>query len=855
MPSTDTSPAYGESLWEEFADVDVADVVVDVDAPDLQSFYTYLVPEPMQNRLTSGMCVHIPFHGREVLGYVLSRRKLPTTDPIASRLKSVIAVVEDAITINAEQLQTVRWMSEQYVCNLIDAVRCVAPTILASRVQTTTRLADPNLRGWDLGDSIPQAHLIETLRSLHGESDTETLRKTANLPSFHSAYAALIDRGLLIEIRRVIRPKTIEKRGRAFRLGAAAAELTGRAVRRSPQQERILHALLHWERTESRPMPADELLRAADVRPASVKGLVDKGIVRSEEYPIRRAPASAAGDRSVPPVLTPGQRRAVNTLSTCLHSGDTRTVLLFGVTASGKTEVYLSAIAEALALGHSAIVLLPEIALTAQVVDVFVGRFGDQVAVLHSRLSEGERHDEWRRMQQGRARIVVGARSAIFAPVQNVGLIVVDEEHESSYKQDKMPRYNARDLAEYRARLSHATLVLGSATPSLESYFAATTHTHAGEPLNAIAKAIDAPQIHPILVRMPQRIENRPLPHVKLVDLREEFKVRRALFSELLTTAMAQRLALKQQTILFLNRRGYAQFILCRDCGWTAKCPNCAVSLAYHIYERALKCHHCEHAGRPPITCPDCGGAKVKAFGIGTEKVEEEVSNLFPKARIARMDRDTTSKKGAHGRILRDFRQGDADILIGTQMVAKGLDFPNVTLVGVVSADTAINMPDFRAAERTFQLLTQVAGRAGRGTTSGEVIIQTFSPDHYAVQAAIRHDYAEFYEKELVFRRELKYPPFSRFANLISSDVHDLKAQARAVALAATLERTLPVSIEIIGPSPAPIARLKNRYRYHVALRAPVDAPLSALVAEAVSQLPTIDRLAINIDIDPLTMA
>ena len=861
-----SEPAYIDSLWEEYAELDVADVVVDVDAPDLHPSYSYLVPEKMQNRLAAGMCVHIPFHGREMLGYVLARRKLPASDPLASRLKSVIAIVEDAITINDEQLQTVLWMSERYVCSLLDAVRCVAPAILGSRVQAVTRLTDPTLRGSDLGDSIPQAHIVETLRSLDGEAELEELRKTANLSSFHSAYAALVERGLIVETRRVTRAKTVEKRVNAYRLGAAAGELKGPNARTSPQQQRILNALLDWARSESGPMPVDELLRAADARTDAVKRLVDKGVVQVEQLAMRRAPVSAAGTRTTPPSLTPGQQRAVDSLRADLRSRENRTVLLFGVTASGKTEVYLNAIAENLALGRSAIVLLPEIALTAQVVDVFVGRFGEQVAVLHSRLSEGERHDEWRRMQQGSARIVVGARSAIFAPLQNVGLIVVDEEHESSYKQDKMPRYNAKDIAQYRAEISKAILLLGSATPSLESYFAATGGLSPQitqiSPIkeNALRARVTSPSppLPPSpshLIEMPERIENRPLPKVKLVDLREEFKVRKALFSELLTNAMGERLALKQQTILFLNRRGYAQFVLCRDCGWAAKCPNCAVSLAFHIYERALKCHHCEYTGRPPVTCPDCGGVKVKSFGIGTEKVEEEALSLFPHARIARMDRDTTSKKGAHGRILRDFRQGEADILIGTQMIAKGLDFPNVTLVGVVSADTAINMPDFRAAERTFQLLTQVAGRAGRGATAGEVIIQTFSPDHYAVQAAILHDYLSFYNQEILFRRELKYPPYSRFANLISSDVNETRASARATALAAALERTLPESIEIIGPSAAPISRLKNQFRFHVALRAPLDAPLSALIAQSVALLPTADRLSISIDIDPLNMA
>jgi len=827
---------YSDSLWEEFAEVDIADVVVDVDAPELQPWYSYRVPEILQNRLQVGDCVHISFAGRETLGYVLERRKLPLTDPLVRKLKDIIAIVEDAITINGEQLQAIRWMSDHYVCDLLSAIRCVAPAILGARITTLVRLSDPSLRGVDAGDSIPQAHLIETLRSLDGETELDRLRTTANISSFSSAYAALLKKGLMVETCCIARAKTIEKRVRVYSLGAAADVLSAGGIKRSAPMQRILNELVDRARRNEGPVIADELLTFSQATPASLKNLVDKGLVRMEEVMVRRSPVSSGGKRTVAPQLSSGQHQAAEKLRKCISSGEAQTVLLFGVTASGKTEVYLNTIAHTLAAGRSAIVLVPEIALTTQVVDVFVGRFGEQVAVLHSKLSEGERHDEWRRMQAGKARIVVGARSAVFAPVANVGLIVVDEEHEASYKQENTPRYNAKELARERARLSNATLLLGSATPSIESYYAAEQHT-----LQRI--------------EMPERIDNRPLPRVEVVDLREEFKQRRALFSARLTDAMAERMRLKQQIILFLNRRGYAQFVLCRDCGWVARCPNCAVSLAFHAYDRALKCHHCDYSGRAPQTCPDCGGMKVKAFGIGTEKVEEEVMRIFPSARVARMDRDTTARKGAHTRIVRDFRQGDADILIGTQMVAKGLDFPNVTLVGVISADTAINMPDFRAAERTFQLLTQVAGRAGRGKHPGEVIIQTFSPDHYAVKAAVRQDYAEFYAQEILFRQELKYPPFSRFANLIAADENEARAQSRIQALAASLERVLPANVELIGPSPAPIPRLKNQFRYHLALRAPVDSPLAAIIRSALARLTPSERLGLNIDMDPLNMA
>lgn len=835
--STPELVPYSDSLWEEFAEADVADIVVDVDAPDLQPTYTYRVPATMQNTLQPGQCVRINFAGRETLGYVFARHKLPLSDPLAAKLRDIQAIVEDAITINAEQMQTVRWMSEHYVCDLLDAIRCVVPTVLGGRVSTRVALKDPSLRGVDVGGSIPQAHLIETLRALGGEAERDQLRESANLSSFSGAYAALIKSGVFLETTEVARAQVVTKKIRGYTLGAAADALT--TGRRSEAQQRLLNALLEHARRGHGPVPGEELLQEAQASASSLKGLVDKGLATMTELVVRRAPTRAGSRRTVAPTLSPGQSQAADLLRASIQSGEAKTVLLFGVTASGKTEVYLDAIAHTLAADRSAIVLLPEIALTTQVVDVFVGRFGEQVAVLHSKLSEGERHDEWRRMQRGEARIVVGARSAIFAPVANVGLIVVDEEHEASYKQEKTPRYNAKELAMERARLSRATLVLGSATPAVESYFAAT---------ETIVKPYT-------LVTMPDRVSNRPLPKVEIVDLRTEFKQRQALFSSRLTEALGDRLHRKQQSILFLNRRGYAQFVLCRDCGWVAKCPHCAVSLAFHAYDRMIKCHHCDFSSRAPQACPDCGGGRVKAFGIGTEKVEEEVLKIFPSARVARMDRDTTARKGAHSRILREFREGDADILIGTQMVAKGLDFPNVTLVGVISADTSINMPDFRASERTFQLLTQVAGRAGRGETPGEVIIQTFSPDHYAVQAAVSHDFNAFYTQEIVFRKELKYPPFSRFANLIAVDVEESVAEKRATALAAALERETPKEVEIIGPAPAPISRLKNQFRFHVALRAPVEADLSAMVHAALDRLSPADRFGIHIDMDPLSMA
>ncbi|MCS6777341.1 MAG: primosomal protein N' [Chloroherpetonaceae bacterium] len=833
----DSAP-YSDTLWEEFAEVDVVDVVVDVDAPDLQPFYSYRVPEELRNTLQAGTCVRLPFAGREALGYVLARRRIPLSDPLCRKLKPVHAILPDAVSINEEQIRTVLWMSERYVCDLLSAMRCVAPAVLSNRLQTVVRLQNPDLRGEDAGDSMARAHLIETLRALGGSADLETLRATARLSGFSSAYADLVRAGLFVEAKQVVRPRATGKKVRVYALGPAANTLTGLG-RQSPQQQRILDLLVEHTRQGHGGLTREELLARTGASAASLRGLVERGVVVCEERTVWRAPTSISAHRTVPPELTAEQRQATAILRQCIESRSTQTVLLFGVTASGKTEVYLNAIEAVLQQGRTAMVLVPEIALTTQVVDVFVGRFGEQVAVLHSKLSEGERHDEWRRMQDGQARIVVGARSAVFAPLDRLGLIVVDEEHEASYKQENNPRYNAKDLAAERARLSGATLVLGSATPSIETYYASCPE--AGD--SRIRR-----------IEMRQRIGNRPLPDVHVVDLRAEFRKRPALFSTRLVEAMHARLRCGQQIILFLNRRGYAQFVLCRDCGWVARCPHCAVSLAFHAYDRTLKCHHCEHVERAPMVCPDCGGTRVKAFGIGTEKVEEEVAKIFPEARVARMDRDTTARKGAHGRLMREFREGRARILIGTQMVAKGLDFPNVTLVGVVSADTAINLPDFRAAERTFQLLTQVAGRAGRGESPGEVIIQTFSPDHYAVQAAVHQDYAMFYRTEIQFRQELRYPPFSRFANLVCTDLEEARASGRAQRLAYNLRQVAPDSVEIIGPAPAPLVRLKNQYRHHVALRAPVDAPISGIIREALQQMPPEERRGVSVDIDPLSM-
>jgi primosomal protein N' (replication factor Y) len=453
-------------------------------------------------------------------------------------------------------------------------------------------------------------------------------------------------------------------------------------------------------------------------------------------------------------------------------------------------------------------------------------------------LSAGERFDEWKRAENGEVDVVLGARSAVFAPLSDMGLVIVDEEHEPSYKQDADPRYHGRDVALRRAEQSGAIAVLGSATPSIESYYRAKAGNYR-------------------LVVMSERIEQRPMPAVTIADLRDEFQKGRAtIFSAKLSEGIAAALAKKQQVILFQNRRAYATFLLCRECGYTPGCPHCAVSLKLHAAEAIMRCHHCDYEQAAPTTCPTCGGRKIGKFGIGTERIEEETRAAFPDARVLRMDRDTTSRKGSHGTILDAFRHREADILVGTQMIAKGLDFPGVTVVGVISADTSLNVPDFRAGERTFQLLAQVAGRAGRGEDPGEVVVQTFNPDHYAVVAAAAHDYEGFYEQEIELRREHGFPPFAHVVNVVAADADEVEARRRLKELVFELEKSNlkgGTPVEVLGPVPAPVAKLRGRYRWHVMLKSPDRDRLVEAIRVALDALPAIRR-GVVVDFDPASM-
>ena len=565
----------------------------------------------------------------------------------------------------------------------------------------------------------------------------------------------------------------------------------------------------------------------------ALKRLADVGAVRIERR--RRMRDAHVREKAAPrhQSLTDGQSSALVAIHAALGRHKGEVIVLDGVTGSGKTEVYLQAIETVLESGGSACVLVPEISLTPQTVGRFRSRFGSQVAVLHSRLTPGERFDQWDLVRRGEARIAVGARSALFAPFPRLDLVVIDEEHESSYKQGSAPRYHARDIAAEFVRRSGATLVLGSASPSMEARRKCAT----GEWTR---------------VDMPQRVTNRPLPPVVVVDMAAEFADgHRSMFSRPLVAALKGVATRKEKAVLFLNRRGFASFLLCRECGFVPECESCSTSMTYHEVGSRLVCHHCGGKRPVPATCPRCSSPYLRQFGAGTQRVEAELAVLLEDFPVVRMDADTTKGKGGHERALLEFEALPAGVLLGTQMIAKGLDYPEITLVGVINADTTLHLPDFRAGERTYQLLEQVAGRAGRGERQGEVVIQTYWPDHPAILAAASHDPARFYSEEETLRTELGYPPFGRLANVLVWGAKSADVARAAQTVFSAIEAVVPRGFRLLGPSPAPLSKVKNVYRWHVLVKAPVGANISAPLGAALRSLPKLGAVSVAVDVDP----
>ncbi len=787
----------------------------------LRKEFDYVIPPELAGKVDVGSRVQVPFGARKVLGVVTAVAE----ESGHARLKPVLKVIGAQTLVTPKVLKLARWIADYYCC---------APEIALKSI-------------------LPEA------------------------------------------VRQ-------ENAGWRERLFVRVLPAVGEFPKLAKRQLEVWNII-----EERREILLSELVALAETTAATVRKLEDRGIISITNEISERDPYE--NEKILPSdaiVLNPAQAVALEKIKAAMAGGEDRglkmedskalpssilhspfsTFLLHGVTGSGKTEIYLQAIAHALEQGKGAIVLVPEIALTPQTVERFKARFSSGklqtlVAVLHSHLSAGERHDEWHKIRQGRARIVIGARSAIFAPVEPLGLIIVDEEHEHTYKQEEAPRYHARDVAIVRGQMEGAVVVLGSATPSMESYYNCKIGKYT-------------------LLDMPERVDNQKMPVVRVVDMRQAARKEKGtlIFSPQLKEAITQRLEKSEQTILFLNRRGYSSSLQCEKCGHVCECPNCSLSLTFHRAEQLLRCHLCGHNERVPSVCPDekCKNPAIRYSGLGTQKVEDVLGKLFPKARVKRMDADVMKRKEDYRQVLGDFRAGKIDILIGTQMIAKGLHFPNVTLVGIIYADLALNMPDFRAGERTFQLLTQVAGRAGRGDVEGEVFVQAFTPFHPAIQYARRHDFVGFYDQEIEFREQLKYPPAARVALLTLKGRNEAKVQFSAEHLRKALDKLVGGGAEkekggiraeesgmlfgmdvptpltdkadqsarapahfrdliIAGPAPAPLLRAETFYRYQIMLRTKAMSRLSHALARIVQELELPDDITLTVDIDPASLS
>jgi primosomal protein N' (replication factor Y) len=716
------------------------------------------------------------------------------------------------------------------------------PATLADRVRIGSRLRVPFREKSALATVLAvldqsDAQGIRPIEALVGETPvlSEQLLELAKwMSGYYCCPIETVIRSLLPQVVRKAevgwKKQLFVQRGRPI-----ASEELEKLRRRAPRQAELLEAIVRLER----PVRAADLLRETALDNQTLRALVKRGLAQLHEEAVARDPHGDEQFLATTSLeLNSEQQVALRELASALISpADAVPILLHGVTGSGKTEIYLQGIRKALDLGRSAIVLVPEISLTPQTVERFKGRFNDApdiVAVLHSHLSEGERHDEWHKIHSGRARIVIGARSAIFAPLTNLGLIVVDEEHETTYKQEEAPRYHARDIAVVRAKMEKCVIALGSATPSLESYYNATRGKYK-------------------LVTLTRRVDQCQMPLMRIVDLRQERRREKAaaILSEKLRSAIAARLEKREQTILFLNRRGFSTSLLCSNCGEARDCPNCSVALTFHRHAARLSCHLCGHTTAVPKKCPNCGQDALIYSGFGTEKVESAVTQLFPNAVVRRMDADSMTRKEAYRETLRNFRSGKTDILVGTQMIAKGLHFPNVTLVGIINADLALHLPDFRAGERTFQLLTQVAGRAGRGETSGEVFVQTYTPFSPSIQFARHHDFAGYFEQELEFRERCDFPPFKHAVLITVRSPHEGRAKLSAETLVRRLKEVLGPEFSLGAATPAPLEKLQGQFRFHILMRGNAVMRLSRLARETLDKLPFPEDVAVAVDVDP----
>ncbi|MCD2254483.1 primosomal protein N' [Listeria marthii] len=795
--------------------INIAKVIVDVPAMQVDRPFDYFIPEDLEELIRPGMRVSVPFGNRKIQGFVIALGETKENP----KLKGIDGVMDLAPVLNEELMELGDWLAEDTLSFRVSAYQAMLPAALRAKYEKYfLRLDEEN-------EELEQ--LFEGYETLDW--------KVAEARGLLKQIGKWVREGS-VEVVYQVKNKITNKKVRVVSCLKAPhqlAEIIEDMPKNAKAQSRVLAFFQAFEGTE---ITAVDLKKQAETTDTTIKKLADLGLLTIQEKIISRDPyENHQFEKSESLELLPDQQTACAKINAAKEQ---ETFLIHGVTGSGKTEIYLQTIEAKLKEGKEAIVLVPEISLTPQMVERFKSRFGSEVAVLHSALSSGEKYDEWRKIERKEARVVVGARSAVFAPFENLGIIIIDEEHEASYKQEDNPRYHARDVAIWRATKYQCPVVLGSATPSLESFARAKKGVYT-------------------LIELPSRVNDRAMPEVNVVDMREELrKENRTEFSTELLEKIKDRIAKKEQTVLMLNRRGYSSFVMCRDCGYVVECPNCDISLTYHQSSNQMKCHYCGHEERVPQKCPSCEGEHIRYFGTGTQKVEESLTKLIPEARVIRMDVDTTRTKGAHEKLLNSFRNHEADILLGTQMIAKGLDFPDITLVGVLNADTMLHLPDFRASERTFQLLTQVSGRAGRHERTGEVVVQSYNPEHYSIEFAKKHDFIGFYNHEMQLRKMGSYPPFYYLTMINVSDENEMKAIRTIQEMAQFLRGKLGPDAVILGPVPSTITRIKNKYRYQCIIKYKIEPNLKKELKTLITHYQKDQQkgLTITIDVQPYVL-
>lgn len=823
----------------------IASVYITNSTRNFDKEYHYQIPDSIKGNVIPGVRVIVPFGkaDRSTEGYVLKVMEFSEM----KGLKDVKKLVDDKPILSAGMLELALWMKKRYICTFSDAIKCMLPPGIGIKSTKVVRFIQPNGLE-ELKHSIESnikkpnniSIIIDKLIENGNEYEYEELKNSLNIKSFSKDIKKLEQKGFISvfeEYSTKVKEKTVRVAFLSLPKEEIIEEIESNRVKKI-QQIRVLEMLL-----ENEFISIADIVRFSSVSASVLNTLKKYGYIDFKDIEVNRDPLRQRVISPTQPLEpTSEQLSAINEIKKKIDFEEFGEVLLHGVTGSGKTEVYLQLIQHVIDKEKQSIVLVPEISLTPQMVERFKGRFGTNVAVLHSRLSLGERFDQWRLIKEGKIKVVVGARSAVFAPFQKLGLVIMDEEHENTYKSEITPKYHASDIARERCVYDKAVLLLGSATPSVDTYF------------KARSGKID-------FLEMASRANKMQMPKVEIVDMRKELdEGNRSIFSRKLSEEVDNNISLGQQTMLFLNRRGHASFVFCRKCGFSLKCVNCNISLTYHSNDERLICHYCGYTIKNPELCPNCKSDYIRHFGTGTQRVEDDIKKQFPLSSVIRMDMDTTTYKNSHEEILRTFRDNNINIMVGTQMIAKGHDFPNVTLVGVLAADSLLNTGDYKASERTFQLITQVSGRAGRGELKGRVIVQTYNCEDFSIRAACNHDYTSFYNQEIQIRKKLEYPPFTNLAVMILSGMGDRHVYNKAKEVKILTNEYFGndnVRLEILGPARAPLSKIKNKYRWRIIVKCHnFDKLLDVLssVSDSFHRKKEKNEVELSMDINPVNM-